>query len=211
LLRAQHWPLLQFNGRVKKSVIGFGLAYLVIWSLAVNLTNNGNPEPLLYLPVLNPVDVMHVIMLVLGYRCYQLLKPDVERFAQYRELKSIVTVVVAVLVFIWINAILLRSIHHFAGVAYHPSALAHSALVQAALSILWTILGMLAMLFAARKSLRKFWIAGAVLVGVVLVKLVLIDLSSRDTIERIVSFIAVGLLLVGMGYFSPIPEKQKRN
>jgi uncharacterized membrane protein len=211
LLRAQHWPLLQFNGRVKKSVIGFGLAYLVIWSLAVNLTNNGNPEPLLYLPVLNPVDVMHVFMLVLGYRCYQLLKPDVERFAQYRELKSIVTVVVAVLVFIWINAILLRSIHHFAGVAYHPSALAHSALVQAALSILWTILGMLAMLFAARKSLRKFWIAGAVLVGVVLVKLVLIDLSSRDTIERIVSFIAVGLLLVGMGYFSPIPEKQKRN
>ena len=206
LLRARHWPLLQYNGRVQQSVMAIMLAYLVGWSLFVNLSNNGDPDPLFYLPVLNPLDVMHVFMFVLAYRSYQLFKvahqPSPDSVISSYALK-----LAAVLVFIWINTIVLRSIHHFDGVVYRPDSLADSALVQVSLSILWTIMGMLAMIFAARRSLRRLWIAGAILVGIVLLKLVTIDLSSHDTVERIVSFIAVGLLLVGMGYFSPIPEK----
>jgi uncharacterized membrane protein len=32
-----------------------------------------------------------------------------------------------------------------------------------------------------------------------------VDLSSVGTIERIVSFIGVGLLMLVLGYFSPLP------
>jgi uncharacterized membrane protein len=50
-------------------------------------------------------------------------------------------------------------------------------------------------------------LAGAGLLGVVVVKLFLIDLAGHGSIERIVSFVAVGLLLLVIGWFSPVPPK----
>ncbi|MCP4389440.1 MAG: DUF2339 domain-containing protein, partial [Gammaproteobacteria bacterium] len=44
-------------------------------------------------------------------------------------------------------------------------------------------------------------------VGVVLVKMFFVDLGASGTVERIVSFLVVGSLLVATGYFSPIPDK----
>ena len=64
---------------------------------------------------------------------------------------------------------------------------------------------MLAMLLASRKLMRPVWIAGAALIAVVLVKMFFIDLDASGTVERIVSFLVVGGLLVATGYFSPIP------
>jgi uncharacterized membrane protein len=40
---------------------------------------------------------------------------------------------------------------------------------------------------------------------VVVLKLFLVDLSSIGSIERIVSFVGVGLLMLVIGYFSPLP------
>jgi uncharacterized membrane protein len=41
------------------------------------------------------------------------------------------------------------------------------------------------------------------------VKLVLIDLGHLSGIERIVSFIGVGVLMLVIGYFSPVPPRAK--
>jgi len=41
------------------------------------------------------------------------------------------------------------------------------------------------------------------------VKLFLFDLSFVKGIERIISFIGVGVLLLLIGYFSPLPPKQE--
>jgi uncharacterized membrane protein len=38
--------------------------------------------------------------------------------------------------------------------------------------------------------------------------LFLVDLSHIGTIERIVSFVGVGLLMLVIGYFSPLPPAQ---
>jgi len=43
---------------------------------------------------------------------------------------------------------------------------------------------------------------------VVVAKLFLIDLADIGTVARIVSFIGVGLLLLIIGYFAPIPPRQ---
>jgi uncharacterized membrane protein len=43
--------------------------------------------------------------------------------------------------------------------------------------------------------------------GVVVVKLVLVDLSRLAGLERIISFIGVGVLMLVIGYFSPVPPK----
>ncbi|MGZ9188259.1 MAG: DUF2339 domain-containing protein, partial [Candidatus Binatia bacterium] len=47
--------------------------------------------------------------------------------------------------------------------------------------------------------------AGAGLMAIVVAKLFFVDLSNVGGIERIVSFIGVGLLMLVVGYFSPVP------
>jgi uncharacterized membrane protein len=39
-------------------------------------------------------------------------------------------------------------------------------------------------------------------------KLFLVDLSNVGGIERIVSFIAVGVMMLVIGYFSPVPPRK---
>jgi uncharacterized membrane protein len=55
---------------------------------------------------------------------------------------------------------------------------------------------------------RVVWLTGAGLLGVVIAKLFLVDLSHIGTIERIVSFVGVGLLMLVIGYFSPVPPAE---
>jgi uncharacterized membrane protein len=74
-----------------------------------------------------------------------------------------------------------------------------------ALSIYWSIIGISLMIYSAQKRYRWLWISGATLMGIVVSKLFIIDLSKSGTIERIVAFITVGIILLLVGYFSPIP------
>ena len=73
------------------------------------------------------------------------------------------------------------------------------------MSIFWAFLALATMLIATRTRTRIVWLTGALLLGVVVIKLFLIDLSSIGTVERIVSFVGVGLLMLVLGYFSPLP------
>jgi uncharacterized membrane protein len=111
----------------------------------------------------------------------------------------------AVLAFIWLNAALLRAVHHLAAVPFQPEALLRSTLVETAISIFWTVLALTTMLAATRTGARIVWLTGAGLLGVVIAKLFLVDLSHIGTVERIISFVGVGLLMLIIGYFSPLP------
>jgi uncharacterized membrane protein len=111
----------------------------------------------------------------------------------------------AALAFIWLNGALLRAIHHWAGVPFQLEALLRSTLVETSLSIFWTLLALATMLVATRARARIPWLVAAGLLGVVIVKLFLVDLSHVGTIERIISFVGVGLLMLVIGYFSPLP------
>ena len=119
--------------------------------------------------------------------------------------------IAAALLFIWLTCILLRTVSHWGGVPYVQSVMMKSVLVQASLSIFWAVLALAAMVFATRTARRTIWIAGAVLMGVVVAKLFLVDLGSVGTIARIVSFIAVGVLMLVIGYFSPVPPRKPEN
>ena len=81
----------------------------------------------------------------------------------------------------------------------------HSTLAQSAISIFWAFLALTTMLIATRARLRVLWMTGVALLVVVVGKLFIVDLSSVGTIERIVSFVGVGLLMLILGYFSPLP------
>ena len=95
---------------------------------------------------------------------------------------------------------------------YSPSGglkeLERSVLAQASLSVFWSVLALALMVFAARTARRALWMVGAALMAVVVIKLFVVDLSNVGGIERIVSFIAVGLLMLVIGYFSPVPPRK---
>ena len=80
--------------------------------------------------------------------------------------------------------------------------------VQTALAILWTLGGVVSMALSRRHASRSLWIGGAVLLGLTVLKLFLVDLGNSGTLERIVSFISVGLLLLVIGYIAPLPPQR---
>jgi len=200
--KSQWGALSRFGTPLKHKILTAMAVGAGLWSLNVAISNSADTTPLPYLPLLNPIDLLHILyfLFAVGF---------IRSFKQSTEIKNGLNVVVGILAFIWLNSALLRSLHHYLEIPYDISAMLSNITVQIALSILWTILGMVAMLMAARRRWRPTWIIGAVLVTIVLVKMVTVDLVANGTIERIISFLVVGSLLVVMGYFSPIPGKEK--
>jgi uncharacterized membrane protein len=99
-------------------------------------------------------------------------------------------------------------VHFLAGVHHSFDALFRSEVMQASCSVLWSVTALAAMLAGRHRGSRRAWLAGAGLLGVVVVKLFLIDLEGSGTVARIVSFLGVGLLMLVMGYFCPLPPKE---
>ena len=186
------------------------VALLVLWSVAANVHGSGDPAPLPYMPLLNPLDLTQAaILLALTTWWIRVRRDDPAIFEGLPRSEK--TVTLCALAFLWINAVALRSIHFWYDVPYTPDALWHSALVQAALSLLWSTLALATMALANRRQWRVPWMAGATLLGVVVAKLFLIELAQVGTITRIVSFIGVGLLLLLIGYLAPVPPRRKES
>ncbi len=178
--------------------------FVWLWMLLANISSRGDPSPLPYLPLLNPLDLVHcaALMTLFGW-CRRIRRlPFAPRMFQPGELAD---VALGSITFFWLNGVLLRTLHHWAGVPYNFDEMMRSMLVQASLSIFWSLLALCAMVTATRIRLRPLWLTGAGLMAVVVAKLFFIDLSNVGGIERIISFIGVGLLMLVVGYFSPVP------
>jgi uncharacterized membrane protein len=202
------WPLRVHN----EAYVGFAgvgvAAYLALWSLVTNLSLPGDPYPLPYAPVLNALDLAQILVLLVLGRFW--LHVKAARYPSYaRVTEPPVVATLATLTFVWLNAALLRTLHHWAGVPFDFGAMLGSTLVQTALTIFWTALALATMLIATRRATRVVWLTGAALLAAAIVKLFVVDLSRVGTVERIVSFVGVGLLTLVIGYFSPLPPAAK--
>jgi uncharacterized membrane protein len=189
------WPFGK-NREAYGSVVGVGLAvFLAGWSLVANLDSRGDFAPLPYLPLLNPLDIAQAVVLTVLFMYWRFV----------RDVRPVAPAVLTAITFVWLNAILLRTLHQWFGAEYGWDALLESTLVQTSLSIFWALLAFGTMLIAARRRRRVVWLVGAGLLGVVIGKLFLVDLSRVGSVERIVSFVGVGLLMLVVGYVSPLP------
>jgi uncharacterized membrane protein len=176
--------------------------------LYANFSNDGNPAPLPYLPLLNPLDIAQLLAFAAIAIWWRMLHeqqvPDIADWP-----RSLPRLLLGGALFVFLNGVLLRTLHHWADIPYEIPGMLRHDLVQVALSIFWTVLALVAMVVATRKGLRVLWFCGAALMGVVVVKLFLIDLAKVGGIERIVLFIAVGILMLVIGYFSPLPPRER--
>lgn len=212
--------LLALRGeRIAWPVAAHRRAYLVIgalppalflagWFVLSNVVSNGDPWPLPYLPLLNPLDLAQLgALLAVATWFVEVRRLGLPPLASAPL--SAAWGLAGAAGFFWSNAALLRTLHHWADVPLRVPDLMASELVQASLSLFWTLLALGAMLIATRRSRRPLWLVGAGLMAVVVGKLFLIDLSNVGTIARIVSFLGVGVLMLVIGYLAPVPPKRE--
>jgi len=195
------WPIGANPALYRERLLAPLAIYLWLWVWMLILASRGSADPLPFVPLFNPMDISVglVLLALLGW-----LMPRHQaggwRFAAAPWLYLAT-------LFVWLNTVWLRTAHHWLGVGFSPHALFESQTVQAGLALLWSLCGLAAMVMGTRTRRRYLWLGGAALMGVVVAKLFLVDLSNTGTMARIVSFMTVGLLLLVVGYFSPVPPK----
>jgi len=205
------WPFERFQKEYAIYAAGAVTALTLFGALLVACTARGNAAPLPYIPLLNPIDL--IVALAIGGVALWLKRVRASALVSAGSwLRGAVPLgVVAFAAFVGVNTVWLRFSHHFFHITWNADALASSFVVQAGYSVLWTLLGVGAMWTAHRRGLRAVWQAGAALLGLTVIKLLLVDLANSGGGERIVAFIGVGLMMVAVGYFAPLPPSAAKS
>lgn len=172
------------------------LGLLGVWALF----QPGDAAPLRYLPLLNPLELLMlaIVVCVTGW----LVAADTPQM-----LKRLRAPLLGGVTFALVTSATLRAVHQLAGVPW-GDALADSSLAQMSLTVVWSVLGLLAWVWGSRHGQRLLWLAGAIVMGVVLTKLILVDRSHLGNLFGIGSFIAYGLLCSVIGYLAPAPPRR---
>jgi len=184
--------------------------FLSITATEISLTQAGDPAPLAYLPLLNPVDVTIMGLLTVLWLWWYQHRAQLAR----RGLASASGWTLFGFTFLLTNAGVTRTVHHLTGVPFQFDALFASATLQTTLAIFWGALALILMFVAHRRGQTRsgwtsVWYAGAVILGLTVAKLFLVDLAQTGTVARIISFMSVGLLILVIAYFWPAPPKKR--
>ncbi|MBS1156237.1 MAG: hypothetical protein H6R07_2161 [Proteobacteria bacterium] len=204
----QRWPVSENPAlyHFSATLPVFGL--LLVWTVLSALKSMGNAAPLPFMPLINPLELAQILVLYAGW-CWlkqlQIAKDEAPTLSGFALPFMLFLYGAAFVVY---TMAVLRAVHHLGGVGWQSAVLWRSMTAQASLSLAWSLLALGLMIAGYRLGRRAVWIAGAVLVAVVVSKLFLIELSDRGGLERIVSFIGVGVLLLVVGYFAPLPPSR---
>lgn len=195
-----HWQIYHRFGA------GIVLTVAVLATFVLDLTSPGDPDPLPFVPLLNPIDILNVFVIVVAWYWY-----SADRESLAVEAIGIRPILLASAIgglFI-LTMTVARTVHHWAGVPFDLDSLASSNVLQASLSIVWGGTALAGMIAGAVKRWRHIWIGGATLMAVVVAKLFLVELGNTGTVTRVVSFLGVGILLLIVGYFAPVPPRER--
>jgi uncharacterized membrane protein len=172
--------------------------------LILNFGSAGNAPPLPYVPLLNPLEIVSVVLVLTVARWHAVGGRDAA------AMPARITLAAPVLVALYLlTMVVARTVHHWGAVPFVLDRLLESDTFQAALSIVWGTAGLAGMIVGAKRAVRSVWIVGAALMAIVVVKLFLVELDNSGTVERVVSFLGVGVLLLVVGYFAPVPPRAR--
>ncbi len=190
------WPFADYRDAYETNAGTTVAALLAVWFAIVNVVSPGSAAPLPYVPVGNPLDVTLIAALAaLWSWARRIGRLDERTLYGWFGLA----------LFVFVNGIVFRTMHHWADVPWRWSALVASKPLQAALTLTWTATALPLMVIARRRSIRPLWMAGAALLAVVVGKLFLVDLAALSGLPGVIAFMGVGALLLLIGYLAPIP------
>jgi len=179
-------------------------AFLFVWTLFVfSITPASIQEAI---PLLNLLDISQI--LVLGSFYYWI---SINTSTIHKNRRIQLYAILLLLLSIFISVMVARGIHTFGDVPYSIFSLWHNSYFQTGLSILWSIIAIILMVFSKIYHKRPLWIAGFSILLLIVLKLFFIELAHSGTIERIISFMVVGTLLLVIGYFVPLPPNKEED
>lgn len=158
-----------------------------------------------WLPLVNPLEegaAFALLGLVVFYRAVDRYYPAL--LAQARPWPAVALMAFG---FWWLNGALMRALAWYGDVAWNMASLWDSRLIQTSFALFWMLSALVVMIHATRRASRQEWLCGAALLGVVMVKLMLVDSAGGGGLARAVAFIGVAILVLIVGYFSPLPPK----
>ncbi|MBB4863042.1 putative membrane protein [Pseudomonas nitritireducens] len=205
-VRRLPWPVAAFEREYRAIAAAPVALALLGWFWLVNLSSNGAADPLPYLPLVNPLELGMLIVLAAVFQWTRLGLPQLG--VAESSLRLPVQAVLGASLFALLTLAVCRTAHHWGGVPFEFDSLSQSMLVQAGLSIVWALIALGLMIAGHLRGRRDFWLVGAVLLVVVVIKLFLVDRASGGSLERIISFIGVGVLMLIVGYFAPLPPRR---
>ena len=206
-MAARRWLAWPFDVHLRTYTLACSGPLLIALSvvlLSAAAFSDGDPSPLLFLPVANPLGVL------VGMQLAVLLAWRRQAEEQWdHPFQGLVDArwspALSVLGVILVTAETARTVSHWLDVSWDLESLWESTALQTSLSILWAAMGLSGMVAGVRMSRRAVWVAGASWMAVVVVKLFLVDLRNLTALGRVVSFIVVGVLLLIVGYIAPVP------
>ncbi|HET7845203.1 MAG TPA: DUF2339 domain-containing protein [Xanthomonadales bacterium] len=188
---AAEWPAHSLGFFVPSSMA------LVAW-WAISLLHDGDATPLAYVPLLNPLEIAQVGVLALLFARWRSRVDEASR--------KLLTQAFLAAAFVMVSVGALRGVHHLANVPWDPSLLGRSV-AQTSLTVVWSVMGVIALILGSRRVSRPTWLVGSAIMAVVLAKLLLVDRTYIGNLSGIVSFVVVGLLFTTVGYFAPTPPR----
>ncbi|MEY0974904.1 DUF2339 domain-containing protein [Providencia rettgeri] len=164
-----------------------------------------------YIPLINPLDEAGLFSIATLVLIRKGLSQKIRKVTavNFWVLRSLLVVTIALSAY-WFNGILIRAIADFAELNWSYDTLYDSRLVQTVLSISWALAALACIIIASIKKNRIWWFMGAGIFACVIAKLFLIDIYGQGGISRAISFIGVALLILIVGYFSPLPPKDTK-
>lgn len=202
------WPVGRYEADYQGIFLTPVMVFLVLWFLIMGITQTGDPHPLPYIPMVNPIEIIQLFVIFIVYRWIKICTGSYDWLKNAME-HDYGLILASCLGFFWMNTVIGRSVHVFTSIPFDWEMIWRSMIFQASLSVFWTSLALVFMVGARKNANRILWFTGAGLLGLVVIKLFLIDLSNSRAVARIVSFLATGILMLVIGFFSPLPPRKE--
>lgn len=194
------------------------------WVIITNWSYDGVIWGLPYFPLLNLYDISSWLVLLVGFSLYYLNQQHhnqkldianadihINNNTKKNFIADNLLIVLSLISFWLLSSMLVRTLHASIGTPLWDSAQGgawSSEQVQTGLTILWTLIALVATIIASRYWQRALWFMGIGLLGIVVLKLVLVDLSQTEAIWRVISFLGAGSLILLIGYLAPLPPNE---
>jgi len=189
----------------------------LLWVVLTNWSYDGMIWGLSYFPLFNLYDIASWLTLSVGFSLYYINQNHrneaLTKSSAAAKSKRVFTaenllIILGLISFWLLSSMLVRTLHTFIGTPLwndYQGGAWQSEQVQTGMTILWTLLALVATIMASRYWQRALWFMGIGLLGVVVLKLVLVDLSQTEAIWRVISFLGAGSLILLIGYLAPLP------
>ena len=203
------WPVGDRIAGYRRTALGLALTvFAALWLVTQVVAATASPLP--WLPLLNPVELFQLAGL-LGVAAWLRAMPH------EAGMRAPAMVAFGAAAFAMLTMVTLRASWHWSSAGWDGTAwdspdwtsVAAWTSSQAALSVVWTLAGVVCWVLGSRRGSRPLWTFGALLLGIVLLKLLAIDRTRLGDLLGIVSFLTVGGLLVVVGRLAPRPPSRE--